>query len=63
MSECQYRSAIHTTAKLRPKLGAITMSGGGFQFVASEEPITTAAMNTAMVKAGKVVGKYKAPNV
>jgi hypothetical protein len=39
------------------------MSGGGFQFVASEEPITTAAMNTAMVKAGKVVGKYKAPNV
>jgi hypothetical protein len=44
-------------------IGAITMSGGGFQFVASEEPITTAAMNTAMVKAGKVVGKYKAPNV
>ena len=44
-------------------IGAITMSGGGFQFVASEEPITTAAMNTAMVRAGKVVGKYKAPNV
>ena len=45
------------------QIGAITMSGGGFQFVASEEPITTAAMNTAMVRAGKVVGKYKAPNV
>ena len=38
------------------------MSSGAFQFISSEELITTAAMTIAMAKAGKAVGKYKAPN-
>ena len=44
------------------QINAILMSSGAFQFIQSEELITTAAMNTAMAKAGKAVGKYKAPN-
>ena len=45
-----------------PESLAITMSSGAFQFISSEELITTAAMTIAMAKAGKAVGKYKAPN-
>lgn len=44
------------------QVGAITMASGAFQSIASEELISTAAMNIAMAKAGKAVGKYRAPN-
>jgi len=44
------------------QVGAITMASGAFQSIASEELMSTAAMNIAMAKAGKAVGKYKAPN-
>jgi hypothetical protein len=43
------------------QVGAITIASGAFQSIASEELMCTAAMNLAMTKAGKPVGKYKAP--
>ena len=53
---------VEGNAEQMAQIGAITMSSGAFQFISSEELITTAAMNIAMAKAGKAVGKYKAPN-
>jgi hypothetical protein len=53
---------IEGNAEQMVQINAILMSSGAFQFIQSEELITTATMNTAMAKAGKAVGKYKAPN-
>jgi len=43
------------------QVGDITMASGAFQSIASEELMNTAAMNLVMTKAGKALGKYKAP--
>jgi len=53
---------IESNTEQMAQVGAITMASGAFQSIASEELMSTAAMNLAMTKAVKAVGKYKAPN-
>ena len=53
---------IERNTEQMAQVGAIAMASGAFQSIASEELMSTAAMNLAMTKAVKAVGKYKAPN-
>jgi len=53
---------IESNTEQMAQVGAIAMASGAFQSIASEELMSTAAMNLAMTKAVKAVGKYKAPN-
>ena len=53
---------IESNTEQMAQVGAITMASGAVQSIASEELMSTAAMNLTMTKAVKAVGKYKAPN-